>query len=105
VEFEYMTDDEIEAKLSQWEKMEIFEASEQWKIFDVACKRVAEKAKMDLVQTSPSDTVRIIELQQIIKLYSSVFRGLINSFKQEGEVAYYEAENRGLTKQTSGSNP
>jgi len=103
VEFEYLTDEDLAAKVSEYERLLVFEESEQWKMFNEACSRVAEKAKMDLIKTAPDNMVRIIELQQIIKLYSNVFKGLMNSFKQAGFVALKEEQSRNPIG--SGSNP
>jgi len=97
VDYEALTDEALLEKLDNWDRLDRFEDSEEWRIFDEACRRVAMRAREELIKVPANDTLRIIELQQIIKLYGSVFKSLMSSFKQEGEVAFFEARDRGLT--------
>lgn len=98
MELNELKDNELSDKLSNAEFIERFIESDGWKLIDEACKRVVKKAQAELSNVNAGDMVKIIELQQIIKLYKNVLNGLINSFKAEGLMAFEEAKERGLIK-------
>ena len=94
--FDALSDNDIWQRLGDGEFVYGFETSYEWKLFREACLRVARQAQVELLDVPADHTVRIIELQQLIKLYSRVPQSLMNSFKQEGIAAFEEAKDRGL---------
>jgi len=93
-EFKEYTDQQILEQLDDWYSAEIFEQSKEWKFIQEACKRVSEKAALELEAVDPRDYSKICELQQIRKLYKDVFKSLVDTLKVKGEVAFEEAKNR-----------
>ena len=60
--------------LAQAEAVEkLFKYSEGWKIVHEAFKKLADEAADMLGEVDPSDTVKIIELQQIKRIYSKLY--------------------------------
>jgi len=73
--------------------------SKGWKLIVEAMKRVEKKASEELINTDPADTSKIIQLQQIIKLYRKEFLPtLIEALKGVGEFAFNEAKSRNILK-------
>ena len=73
-----------------------FKSSEEWKLIDEACQRLARVAQEELLKTDPVNATRIIELQCMVKLYRDVLRSIVNSFSDEGNLAFDEAKDREL---------
>lgn len=89
-------DELLNKKLLDASFMEEFENSAGWKIISSACKRISAQAQEELIKTPANETVRIIELQIIIKLYRNVISGIIQSVKAEGKLAFEEAKENGI---------
>lgn len=70
--------------------------SRGWKILQEAFGRVVAQAQREIAKVDPNDTVKIIEYQQIIKLYGSIIPSLVSSLRQEGDVAFDKAKERGM---------
>lgn len=100
MDYSQFKDEDITDKLSNAEIIERFEESDGWRLIQEACKRTVLRAQEELLHTPADNTVRMVELQQIIKLYRNVLNGLINSFKNEGRMAFEEAKERGLLKKS-----
>jgi len=100
-----MTDNEVDSNESDEKlldriensiKITDWENSEQWKLLDSACKRLAKKAENDLKNVPADNMLRIVELQQIAKLYGDVIGNLIRHLKDDGQIAFEEAKDRGI---------
>lgn len=96
LEFEAMMDDALIDRIENAAEIKELENSRGWKLLSEACKRAANQAREALVEVDPTEKVLIVKYQQIIKLYGNVLPSLINSFKQEGELAFGEAKSRGI---------
>jgi hypothetical protein len=96
VDYSQITNDDLKSRLEDGALVAELEATEGWKVMNEACKRVGRTAERELLKVKASDTLAIIELQVIAKLYSSVIPSLINSFKQESRIAFDELVDRGV---------
>lgn len=96
IEFEAMADEELLDRLENSKDIKELEIHKGWKLIEEACKRTANKARRALEKIDPDDKTMIVKYQQVATLYGSVLQSLINSYKQEGELAFREARGRGL---------
>ncbi len=96
LQFESMEDKQLIERIETAAEIKEMESSPGWKLLNEACKRAAAQARESLSDVDPSDKVLIVKYQQIAKLYGNVLPSLVNSFKQEGEMAFQEAKGRGI---------
>lgn len=96
--YEELNDEELVSKLEDSALMDRFENSEDWKIIREACRRAGERAKEALVKADPDKKTLILELQKIAQIYGNFLPSLVNSFKQDGALAFEEAKGRGLLR-------
>lgn len=96
MDYSQITNDDLKSRLEDGALVAELEANEGWKVIEEACRRVGKTAERELLRVRASDTVTIIELQTIAKLYSSVIPSLVNSFKQESRIAFDELVERGV---------
>lgn len=70
---------------------------EGWKLIVEAMKRIERKASETLLNTDPDDKYKVLQLQQIIKLYRKDFiPALLENWKAVGKFAFEEAKDRGI---------
>lgn len=96
LEFERMNDGELVDRIENAAEIKELERSKGWRLISEACKRAANQARESLADVDPENKVLIVKYQQIAKLYGNVIPSLVNSFKQEGEMAFEEAKGRGV---------
>lgn len=96
LEFVNMPDAEVLDKLENSSEIHDLEKSRGWALLNEACRRAAGQAKQALVEADPDDKTMVVKYQQVARLYGNVLQSLINSFKQEGAMAFEEAKSRGL---------
>lgn len=92
--FEDFTDLEVIDALENGVEVEKTTHSEGWKIIDEAFKRLSEQAQRELLTVPADQLTRIVELQTVAKFYKSVFESVVNSYKQEGKLAFTVAKER-----------
>lgn len=93
---EEMSDDAVINQLEHGAEIREMEQTKGWKLLLDACGRVADQARRNLEEVRADDTVKIVEYQQIAKLYGRVLKSLVESMKQEGALAVEEVKRRGL---------
>ncbi len=98
---EELSKEEIISKLSDGELAVRFEESEDWKLIRESTRRLADQAIDELTKTPADNLVRIIELQLTAKFCRNFLQSILNSYKQEGALAFEEAKYRGFVKQKS----
>ncbi len=93
--FNELTDDDLLGKLDNSAAIGQLEDSEGWQIVKEACKRKVKQIEMALKKIDPSNMTAIIELQVRAEIYGEDFiPSLINTFRQEGEIAFLESKER-----------
>jgi len=101
--WEEKTDQEILDQLKRAELARKLEESEEWQLVKEAMRRVHDKHVLQWRKTDPTDTVAMIQLQQICNLYAEDFLpALIRNFEAYGEFAYEQAKERGLLERIMG---
>jgi hypothetical protein len=78
--------------------IESFKKSDEWKLIEEACNRLANAAQEELLSVPADNMLRIVEMQCSIRLYRNVLKSIVNSFTEEGEIAFNEAKERALIK-------
>lgn len=96
LQFDQLDDEKLIEQIENAAEIKDLETHKGWKLLNEACKRAAFQAGEALADVDPKDEVLIVKYQQIKKLYGHVIPSLINSFKQEGDLAFQESKNRGL---------
>jgi hypothetical protein len=96
LDYSELSNEAIKDRVQNSEEIYILENSKGWHLVQEACTRVARNAEKSLLNADPKDYVRIIELQQIVKLYKNVLGSIIKSFMDEGKIAFEEAKDREL---------
>ena len=95
-----LSDKDLMAKLDNAAFIARFEMSEDWLLFREAAERLAKQADYELDRVDPiKDPTKVIECQITRKLCRNVLKGIINSFKAEGELAFDESRDRNLNLQ------
>jgi len=93
---EKLTDQELIRQLENARMANILLNSEEWGLVRECMKRVFDKHVAMLIDTSPNDQSRIMELQHICKLYREEFLPqLIHNMRLYGPYAFEEIEKRG----------
>lgn len=92
MDFDSLSNEELLKRIDNAEFIEKFTNSEDWKLFRDVCKRLSEKASLELENVKANETNRIIELQTICKFYKNVLLSVIESYKKEGMVCFEEAK-------------
>jgi hypothetical protein len=91
------SDDEILRQLEDARLADKLETSEEWGLVREAMRRTHDKHVKLLAETPPDDAVTIMQLQQIVKMYSESFLPtLIRNYRNVGEFAFNEAKSRGM---------
>ncbi len=92
-----LSDKDLLAKLEDAVFIDRFENSDDWKLIREACERLAKQAEYELDRTDPiKNPTKIIECQIVKKFCRNMLRGIINSIKAEGKLAFDEAGERDL---------
>ena len=71
-------------------------ATPGWRILDEAFKRLSLQADRELRNVPADKMAEITELQVIAKFYDNVFKSVVESYKQEGKLAFDECKQRDL---------
>lgn len=69
--------------------------SDEWKLFEESCRRVAENAKNKLSIVDPDNKIEIVRLQLKVSIYGDVVNWIIGQL-QDGHAAFEEAKARDL---------
>lgn len=93
-----MTNKDLVDAIENGAEIESLKNSEGWKLIEEACQRVAESAQRELLTIKADDTIRIIEMQQVVKLYGGIIKTLADNFSSIAEIAFDEAKDRELIK-------
>jgi len=67
-------------------------------IFEEALRTVADREINKLLKLDPKDTVAVVRCQERIKIYGHEFLAELLRLIQDGENAFTEADERGLTE-------
>lgn len=95
-EFDHLADDELLKKIDESAALRDLEQHQGWKLLNAGCRRLVIWAQDALSKVPADQTVKIIELQQIIKLYRDIIPNMRNSLKDTGKLAFQEAKRRGV---------
>jgi hypothetical protein len=95
-EYDRLADDALLQKIDESAAIRELETQEGWKLIAAGCRRLASWAQEALVSVPADQQTKIIELQQIVKLYRNVIPSMKNSLKDEGKLAFREAKRRGV---------
>ena len=96
MDFSQLSDQELRKRLDEAGMAARVEESEEWGIFREALDRLCRNAQEELLNTSASDTVKIVELQITIKLCRNILKNIIGVVKAEGAIAFQEAKDRNI---------
>lgn len=100
MDFTNISNADLKEKLNNSIAINQLENSEGWQIVKEAMRRKVKQIEMALKKIDPSNMTAIIELQVRAEIYGQDFiPSLINSFKQEGEIAFEESKERGIIEQ------
>lgn len=103
LEFENMKPEELIDRVENSAEIRELEGSKGWALLNAACQRAANQAREALAEVDPDNKVLIVKYQQVAKLYGNVLQSLINSYKQEGILAFEEAKSRGIMDRFRGA--
>lgn len=95
MDYSIVPDSELLQKLDAGVIINDLEQHEGWQLINEACLRTARQAQRELLTVHASDMTKIIELQQIVKLYSAVIPSLLRHFRDESKIAFDELSERG----------
>ena len=87
--------EELFDKLEKHEALVQFESSMAAKVLKDATKQLAAEYTRRLLATPATETLKIAELQILIKFYTKFCDGIINAIKSDAEVAFDEAKASG----------
>lgn len=88
-----------EELLNKLEKAEVFASgleSEFWAIFQESWKRIHDEADRRLATCDPTDSLTIMKAQYAKRFYANVLQTTINQMHDLADLAYHEAQERGL---------
>lgn len=91
-----LSDQELMRKLEEADIIEAFEKDPRWKLFREATRRVYERADQALDMVAPDNQAAIMMYQLTKRFYKNVIVTILDSFKNDGEAAFYEAKDRGI---------
>lgn len=97
MDWDSLSDAEIFDQLHKAELADRLTSSEEWKLVHEVMKRTYEGHVKLLRKEDPTNTEKVIELQQICNLYANDFLPtLIKNFQNIGEFAFEEAKRRNI---------
>jgi hypothetical protein len=93
---EELSDKELFDECQKSGAIEKLTNSPEWKIIKEASERIIDRAVNEFINTKADDTIRIIELQTIIRKYKIGLFSEINVLKQASDLLFEEAKSRGF---------
>jgi len=94
---EELSDKELHDKLQEAGLVEKLTSSPEWGMFKEASDRIIDRAINEFAKnTKADDTVKVIELQTIIRKYKYGLFNEVNSLKVESDMLFEEAKSRGM---------
>jgi len=96
MELEQMEDKALFDALHKAGLVEKLTSSEEWKMLKEAGDRIVARAVNEFMVTPASDTLKIMELQVILRKYKKGIFQEVEMLKNESDRIYEEAKDRGM---------
>ncbi len=97
IDYSILDNKELYDQLSRAGLIEKLATSPEWKLLQEAANRIVDRAIKEFAcNVKATDTVRLIELQTIIRKYKYGLIDEVNILKNESEFIYQTAKDRGL---------
>ncbi len=97
--YKSLSDTDLMKKLEDADLLEAFEKDPKWQLLKEATRRIYHRADDALDTCPPDDYKRVATYQLTKRFYKNVVSTILDTYRQDGEAAFYEAQDRGMIDQ------